>query len=237
MLLSNGGRSKACVRVYQPTGRDRLSDYARAPQVFHYVETPVGDIHRQHGPHRRAPGDERSMMREIDALFHLMCEAGASDLHLSVGMPPIVRKDGVMQPLDKAAAAARRRQRRAGCSIRSCRRRTARSSPNGTTPTSPTRFPGSRASARTCSWIAKGRGAVFRVIPNKILTAEQLGLSPAILQLCGLNKGLVLVTGPTGSGKSTTLCAMVDYINRNAAGSHHHDRGSDRVRAREQAVR
>src|SRR5439155_2292224 len=61
----------------------------------------------------------------------------------------------------------------------------------------------------------KGRGAVFRVIPTKILTAEQLGLSPYILQLCQFNKGLVLVTGPTGSGKSTTLCAMLDYINRN----------------------
>ena len=60
----------------------------------------------------------------------------------------------------------------------------------------------------------KGCGAVFRVIPNKILTAEQLGLSPHILKLCQLNKGLVLVTGPTGSGKSTTLCAMIDYINR-----------------------
>ena len=60
----------------------------------------------------------------------------------------------------------------------------------------------------------KGPGAVFRVIPSKILTAEQLGLSPHIMQLCALTKGLVLVTGPTGSGKSTTLCAMVDYINR-----------------------
>lgn len=60
----------------------------------------------------------------------------------------------------------------------------------------------------------KGIGGVFRVIPNEILTAEKLGLSPAILKLCHLNKGLVLVTGPTGSGKSTTLCAMVDYINR-----------------------
>ncbi|MGH9204859.1 MAG: type IV pilus twitching motility protein PilT, partial [Vicinamibacterales bacterium] len=56
--------------------------------------------------------------------------------------------------------------------------------------------------------------AVFRVIPNKILTAETLGLSQHILQLCHLNKGLVLVTGPTGSGKSTTLCAMIDYVNR-----------------------
>ena len=60
----------------------------------------------------------------------------------------------------------------------------------------------------------KGRGAVFRVIPTDILTAEKLGLSPHILNLCKLNKGLVLVTGPTGSGKSTTLCAMIDYINR-----------------------
>src|SRR5213079_3593444 len=60
----------------------------------------------------------------------------------------------------------------------------------------------------------KGMGAVFRVIPSKILTAEQLGLSAAILNLCRLSKGLVLVTGPTGSGKSTTLCAMVDHINQ-----------------------
>jgi twitching motility protein PilT len=60
----------------------------------------------------------------------------------------------------------------------------------------------------------RGPGAVFRVIPSKILTAEQLNLSPYILNLCTLNKGLVLVTGPTGCGKSTTLCAMIDYINR-----------------------
>jgi twitching motility protein PilT len=57
-------------------------------------------------------------------------------------------------------------------------------------------------------------GGVFRVIPNQILTAEEMGLSPEILGLCNLSKGLVLVTGPTGSGKSTTLCAMVDYMNR-----------------------
>ncbi len=58
-----------------------------------------------------------------------------------------------------------------------------------------------------------GPGAVFRQIPTTILTAEQLGLPPAILELCTLHKGLVLVTGPTGSGKSTTLAAMIDHIN------------------------
>jgi twitching motility protein PilT len=61
----------------------------------------------------------------------------------------------------------------------------------------------------------KGMGGVFRIIPSKILTAEQLGLSKHILDLCSLSKGLVVVTGPTGSGKSTTLCSMVDHINKN----------------------
>jgi twitching motility protein PilT len=61
----------------------------------------------------------------------------------------------------------------------------------------------------------KGMGAVFRVIPSKIMTAEEMGLSKEILDLCSLTKGLVLVTGPTGSGKSTTLTALIDYINRN----------------------
>jgi twitching motility protein PilT len=59
-----------------------------------------------------------------------------------------------------------------------------------------------------------GIGAVFRLIPSSIMTADQLGLPPVITQLAMLHKGLVLVTGPTGSGKSTTLAAIVDYANR-----------------------
>jgi twitching motility protein PilT len=59
-----------------------------------------------------------------------------------------------------------------------------------------------------------GPAAVFRLIPEEILTADQLNLPPAIRNLCYLSKGLVLVTGPTGSGKSTTLAAMVDMINK-----------------------
>src|SRR5213593_4751990 len=60
----------------------------------------------------------------------------------------------------------------------------------------------------------KGPMAVFRVIPAQVVTAEQLGISKEVQQLCYLTKGLVLVTGPTGSGKSTTLCALIDLINR-----------------------
>ena len=60
-----------------------------------------------------------------------------------------------------------------------------------------------------------GIGAVFREIPSEIMTAEQLGLPPVLNKLAMLHKGMVLVTGPTGSGKSTTLAAMIDYVNRN----------------------
>ncbi|MBN2192314.1 MAG: type IV pilus twitching motility protein PilT [Polyangiaceae bacterium] len=61
----------------------------------------------------------------------------------------------------------------------------------------------------------KGMGAVFRQIPFEILTPEQLGLPKAVLDLCWLSKGLVVVTGPTGSGKSTTLASLIDFVNRN----------------------
>jgi twitching motility protein PilT len=150
----------------------------------------------------------------IDRLFRLMIDARASDLHLCVGMPPLVRKDGEIEPLEPDAPAldsesivslldpimpqknrdefARRHDTDFAYEIRDL-----------------ARFRANVFLDR------KGRGAVFRVIPSKILTAEDLALSKYILQLCRLNKGLVLVTGPTGSGKSTTLCAMVDYINRN----------------------
>ena len=67
----------------------------------------------------------------------------------------------------------------------------------------------------------KGWGGVFRLIPTKILTMEQLGLDQpdkkAIKDFCYLPKGMVVVTGPTGSGKSTTLAAMIDHINENRA--------------------
>jgi twitching motility protein PilT len=150
----------------------------------------------------------------IDALFHAMVNAGASDLHLTVGSPPIIRKDGHMVPLDANATALTPPDLVAllGPIMPEKNRKEF-------TETHDTDFAYEIADlARFRSNVfadRKGPGAVFRVIPSKILTAEQLNLSPAILQLCMLNKGLVLVTGPTGSGKSTTLCAMIDYINRN----------------------
>src|SRR6476469_5492777 len=59
-----------------------------------------------------------------------------------------------------------------------------------------------------------GAAAVFRAVPSQVVTVEQMGITPEVQQLCFLTKGLVLVTGPTGSGKSTTLCALIDLVNR-----------------------
>jgi twitching motility protein PilT len=142
-----------------------------------------------------------------------MVAAGASDLHLCVSSPPMIRKDGRMQLLDEAAPTL------SGHDVvqllapimpeKNRKEYTERHDTDFAYEIKDlARFRSNVYADR------RGPGAVFRVIPSKILTAEQLGLSQHILNLCALNKGLVLVTGPTGSGKSTTLCAMIDHINK-----------------------
>ena len=153
-------------------------------------------------------------MKPIDSLFMAMCTSGASDLHLSCGMPPLVRKDGSIQPLDKTATAMTPESMIALLDpITPDKNKTEFEERHDTD--FAYEIPGLARFRANMFMDRKGRGAVFRVIPSQIRTAEKLGLSQAILNLCALHKGLVLVTGPTGSGKSTTLCAMVDYINRN----------------------
>jgi len=150
----------------------------------------------------------------IDQLFHAMFKAGASDLHLSVGCTPIIRRDGNIEAIDATAAPLTQQslvQLLAPIMPEVNRKEFADRHDTDFA----YEIPGLARFRSNVFADRKGPGAVFRVIPSKILTAEQLGLSQHILQLCHLNKGLVLVTGPTGSGKSTTLCAMIDYINRN----------------------
>ena len=154
-----------------------------------------------------------STTASIDPLFHAMCTAGASDLHLCVGSPPLVRKDGRMEPLDPSAQPLSADDIDGLLApIMPDRNRQEFSARHDTD--FAYEIP-DLARFRANAFVdRKGPGAVFRVIPSKILTAEQLGLSQHLLQACHLNKGLILVTGPTGSGKSTTLCALIDYINR-----------------------
>ena len=152
-------------------------------------------------------------MAKIDELFRMMSERGASDLHLISGQPPALRIDGELERIAGQAVLTQ----------------------DTLQPLLHEILPGSKmdqfestgdvdfgyeipglARFRSNLFNHKyGLGAVFRKIPSKVLTAEALGLPPILTRAAMLKKGLVLVTGPTGSGKSTTLAAMVDYANRN----------------------
>jgi twitching motility protein PilT len=162
------------------------------------------------------PVVEFSSDRPIDRLFHRLVAEGASDLHMSAGEVPMIRKDGDMLRLS-------------GESALSAEELFALLSPI-IPETNRAQFEKEDDTdfAYAIEGLARfranlfrdrhGAGAVFRTIPAKIISSEKLGLSTAITDLCNLHKGLVLVTGPTGSGKSTTLCAMVDLINRTRSG-------------------
>jgi twitching motility protein PilT len=149
---------------------------------------------------------------EIEALLRQLVQRSGSDLHLRVGEPPIVRVHGAMTRLEGGAPITNDRLEAMLWSIMPERNRREYSELNDTDfayeITGVARFRCNALRDR------KGAGAVARVIPATVVTAEQLGLSTEVQQLCYLTKGLVLVTGPTGSGKSTTLCALVDLINR-----------------------
>ena len=147
----------------------------------------------------------------VDLLLHVLVDRGGSDLHLSADETPMLRVDGEMVRVDGQAACSPEMTARLLFDVMPPRNREEFES------TGDTDF------AYEIEGLArfrvnvfndrKGIGGVFRVIPSKILTAEDLRLPKPILDLCHVSKGLVLVTGPTGSGKSTTLAAMIDYIN------------------------
>ncbi len=151
-------------------------------------------------------------MARIDAFFKLMLEEGASDLHIVAGSQPILRVRGEMERvkydlLDNDTLKAMLYEIAPEEKIKVFEE------------TGDVDFgyeiPGI-ARFRANFFLQKyGIGGVFRLIPNEIITIEQLGLPPVCKKFAMLGKGLVLVTGPTGSGKSTTLAAIIDYANKN----------------------
>ncbi len=151
-------------------------------------------------------------MAAIDQLLRTMLEKGGSDLHLTVGLPPKARISGAIspiaeQPLDTATMEKLLKEivpeRRWNDYLDRKDLDLAHEIPGVA------RF---RGNYLYNHW---GQAAVFRQIPAKILAFDELKLPEALKKLCHLNEGLVVVTGPTGSGKSTTLAAMIDYINTN----------------------
>ncbi|HIF41141.1 MAG TPA: type IV pilus twitching motility protein PilT [Planctomycetes bacterium] len=150
-------------------------------------------------------------MAWLDSLFNRMVEVGASDLHMTSGRKPVLRIDGEMVTIEECEAITPDQMRQILLEV--------------TPEANAAQFESEHDTdfAYEIEDLARfranlfednrGPGGVFRVIPAEILTVEQLGLPASVMDLCSLSKGLVLVTGPTGSGKSTTLAGMIDHIN------------------------
>jgi len=151
----------------------------------------------------------------IAALFDALLARGGSDLHLGAGYPPMLRIRGELVPEgDRVLTAA---DIDALLAPLPSREQAAQFATTGDLDFAYAH--GTRARFRA-SYLRKttGAGAVFRAIPSEILSLDALGVPAGIRKLVELRSGLVLVTGPTGSGKSTTLAAMIDHINRTRAG-------------------
>ncbi|OGT95911.1 MAG: type IV pili twitching motility protein PilT [Geobacteraceae bacterium GWB2_52_12] len=149
-------------------------------------------------------------MARIDALFNMMNEQGASDLHLSTGNPPIFRQRGEMVRLNFKAL-GHDELKTILYEILSEKQKAHFEE------TKDLDFayevPGLARFRGNIMMQYRGIAAVFRIIPAKILSADELGLPEGVRRMTNFKKGMVLVTGPTGSGKSTTLAGMIDLIN------------------------
>ncbi|MFB3141771.1 MAG: type IV pilus twitching motility protein PilT [Acidobacteriota bacterium] len=151
---------------------------------------------------------------DITELLRFAVSEEASDIHVSSGEPPIMRIHGSMKRLDHPALSGDDVHRMI-YDIMSDKQRKDFEELNEldfSFEMGDNRF-------RVNAFIQRrGKSAAFRVIPTTILSLEQLGLPSILKQLCEHEKGLILVTGPTGSGKSTTLAAMIDFINNTREG-------------------
>jgi len=141
-----------------------------------------------------------------------MAELGASDLHLSSNSRPYLRLHGSMQLLEDFEVLSPDAMYAELYGIMPERNRQEFAQRNDTDFAH--EIPGLSRYRVNIFRDRHGPGLVIRAIPFEILTPEKLGLPPQVLSLCDLSKGLVVVTGPTGSGKSTTLATLIDYINQ-----------------------
>ena len=150
-------------------------------------------------------------MAKIDAFFKLMYDTGASDLHLISGNPPVLRVRGDMERVKYKVL---EHQELKAMLFEICPEDKAKLFEETGDIDFAYEIPGLARYRANFFMQKNGIAAVFRSIPTKIMTVQELGLPPVVSKLALLQKGLVLVTGPTGSGKSTTLAAIVDHANK-----------------------
>jgi len=149
---------------------------------------------------------------DITELLAFSAKQGASDLHLSAGLPPMIRVDGDVRRINLPPL----EHQEVHALIYEIMNDKQRKDYEEFLETDFSfEVPGVARFRVNAFNQNRGAGAVFRTIPSKVLTLEDLNLGKVFRDICMMPRGLVLVTGPTGSGKSTTLAAMVDYINDN----------------------
>src|SRR5213593_3569279 len=189
-----------------PPPPPRASVIAAAPMVDSPPADPSGAL-----PSEFASSEYKAAEQRLGKLLRALVQSGSSDLHLRVGEPPLFRTHGEIRRQDGTALSVNDLELLV-LSIMPERNR------GEWKETGDTDFayeiPGVARYRVNAARDRKGPVAVFRVIPAKVVTVDELGISKDVQQLCFLTKGLVLVTGPTGSGKSTTLCALIDLVNR-----------------------
>ena len=151
-------------------------------------------------------------MAEMDRYLMMMAEHGVSDLHFCTGRKPTFRKDGSIVRLREDILTEDTAKTR----LFEIMPKHTQEEYNLTRDTDFSYDLSGYGRFRVNVYQDhRGICGVFRLIPSRVLTLEELQLPDTIKRFCTLSKGLVLVTGPTGSGKSTTLAAMIDYINKN----------------------
>ena len=208
-----GGPASVAFSYRAPSGEVRV-ELAAGPEGPRAVvrPAPAGAGPASAGaPSAAARGPDLSEARAaMEALFRVLVDSGASDLHLRSGEPPLLRRHGELVREAQAAIPAERLDTMLLAIM---------------TPKEVAEYKeGDTDWAYEIEGLARfrcnaardrhGPLAVFRIIPTTVRTADEMGLSREVQNLCYLTKGLVVVTGPTGSGKSTTRAALVDLINR-----------------------
>ncbi len=149
---------------------------------------------------------------DITELLAFAVKQGASDMHLSAGLPPMIRVDGDVRRINLPSM----EHKEVHSLVYEVMNDKQRKDFEELLETDFSfEIPGLSRFRVNAFNQNRGCGAVFRTIPSKVLTMEQLGMGNVFKDICMQPNGMVLVTGPTGSGKSTTLAAMIDYINEN----------------------
>ncbi|HET9075501.1 MAG TPA: PilT/PilU family type 4a pilus ATPase [Acidimicrobiales bacterium] len=203
--------------VQEITGETRwaVQPVAATPRdISLAIEVLYGvDEHTAAGPDGTPATEAEALQTELhlNELLVEMVEAGASDLHLSAGLPPCMRVDGHIRPMPEREVLTPSEIRRMVYAVLTQRQREKFEEHQELDTSHPVPHVGR---FRLNVFLQRDSvGAVLRAIPHKIVPLDKLGIPAVVASLADLPRGLVLVTGPTGSGKSTTLASMVDVVN------------------------